>query len=302
MSVQRLVELSEAMAAAVARAAPWVVRVEGRRRGPASGAVWSSDGLVVTASHAVEREEELSVGLEGGESASAELVGRDPATDLALLRVARGGLSPAEWSDAEPRPGQLLLSLTRPGRGPRVGLGAVARVGPEWRTPAGGRLERFLEADLPLRPGLSGGLFLDAGGLALGLAAGALLRGTAVGLPPPALRRIVKALLAHGGVRRGFLGISTLPVRLPPGPAREGGQEVGLLVTAVEPESPAARAGLLLGDAVLRAAGRAVAHAAELLPFLEEEHIGEPLLLHTLRAGAAREVTVTVGARPGRRP
>ncbi|MBI5067178.1 MAG: serine protease [Deltaproteobacteria bacterium] len=302
MSIERLVELSEGMAAAAARAAPWVVRVEGRRRGPASGAVWSADGLIVAAAHALEREEELAVGLEGGETVPAELVGRDPGIDVAVLRVARGGLAPAEWSEAAPRPGQLLLGLSRPGRGLRVALGVVARVGPEWRTPAGGRLERYLEADLPLRPGLSGGLLLDAGGRALGLSAGGLARGAALGIPPEALRRAVKAILAHGGVRRGFLGISTLPVRLPGGTAREQGQEAGLLVTGVEPGSPAERAGLLLGDTVLRAAGQAVAHPSELLPFLEEERIGEPLALRTLRAGALREVPVTVGARPGRRP
>jgi len=302
MSIERLVEVSEGMAAVAARAAPWVVRVEGRRRGPASGTVWSSDGIVLTAAHALEREEELTVGLEGGETAAAEFLGRDPGTDLAVLRLARGGLAPAEWSETAPRPGQLLLGLSRPGRGARVALGAVARVGPEWRAPSGGRLERYLEADLPLQPGFSGGLLLEAGGKALALAAGGLLRGTALGLTPEALRRLVKAVLAHGGVRRGFLGISTLPVRLPPAAARELGREVGLLVTAVEPESPAERAGLLLGDTVVRAAGQGVAHASDLLPFLEEERIGEVLPLTTLRAGAAREVPVTVGARPGRRP
>jgi len=302
MSIEKLVQVSEGMAAAAARAAPWVVQVEGRRRGPASGTVWSSDGLVLAAGHAVEREEELTAGLEGGETAPAELVGRDPGTDLAVLRVARGGLSAAEWSEAAPRPGELLLGLSRPGRAPRLALGAVARVGPEWRTPAGGRLERYLEADLALRPGFSGGLLLDASGRALALAAGGLLRGTALGIPPEALRRLVKAILAHGGVRRGFLGISTLPVRLPPATARELGREVGLLVTAVEPDSPAERAGLLLGDTVLQAAGQGVAHASELLPFLEEERIGEVLALSTLRAGVVRQVPVMVGARPRRRP
>lgn len=293
MSNGRLEELSEGMAAAAARAAPWVVRVEGRRRGPSSGAVWSADGAVVTASHAVEREEELEVGLEGGERVPAELVGRDPGTDLAVLRARRGGLPPAEWSEASPRPGQLLLGLSRPGRGPRLALGVVARIGPEWRTPAGGRLERYLEADLSVRPGLSGGLFLDASGRALGLASGGLLRGAALAIPPETLRRVVASILAHGGVRRGFLGVATLPVRLPPA----GEVEAGLLVTAVEPGSPAERAGLLLGDTILAAGGQPVAHPAELLPLLEEERIGEPLLLRTLRAGAVREVSVTVGAR-----
>jgi len=103
------------------------------------------------------------------------------------------------------------------GRGIRAGLGIVARVGPEWRTGGGGRVERWLETDLPLRPGLSGGPVLDARGKAMGLLTGGLLRGHALALPPETLRRVVGSILAHGSVRRGFLGIATVPVVMPIG-------------------------------------------------------------------------------------
>jgi S1-C subfamily serine protease len=299
-NVETLQGLSEALSEITARASAWAVRVDGRRGAPASGAVLSPD-LVVAASHAVARDEELEVGLAEGETVPAELVGRDPGTDLALLRVPRGGLQPTEWSEAAPRVGQLLLELSRPGRGPRAALGLVGRVGPEWRTPAGGRVERYLELDLALRPGLSGSLVLDASGQALGLAAGGLLRGLALALPAEAVRRVAEAILAHGGVRRGFLGVATLSVRLPAG-AREGGPGVALLLTAVEPGSPAEQAGLALGDVILSVEGTPVAHAGELLPFLEAERIGQPLLARAWRAGAVREVKLVVGARPGRRP
>lgn len=301
MSIEKLVEISDGLAELAARAAPWVVRLEGGRRSPASGVIWAADGTVVAASHALERDEEIEVGLEGGEAVVAELVGRDPATDLAVLRVACSGLVPATFAEVAPRVGSLAVGLTRPGRGPRASLGVVARVGPEWRTPSGGRIDRYLETDLALRPGFSGGLVLGARGEALGLAAGGLLRGHALVVPPETLRRVVTAILSHGTVRRGFLGIATVPVRLPAGLEREPGPPVGLLLTAVEPGSPAERAGLLLGDVVLSVEGKPVAHAGELLPFLEEERIGEGLSVRVWRGGAARELKVVVGARGAER-
>lgn len=294
--------LSDGLAELAAGAAPAVVRVDGGRRRPASGAVWSEDGAIVTASHALERDEGLEAGLEGGETLPARLVGRDPATDLAVIRVERRGLVPASWGDGG-RPGQLVLALSRPGRGLRAALGVLARAGGEWRTPAGGRVDRWLELDLAPRPGFSGGPVLDASGRALGLAAGGLLRGHALAVPPETLRRVVEALLAHGAVRRGFLGIATIPVRLPPAAEREAGRATALLVTAVEPGSPAEQAGLALGDALLAVEDRAVAHAGELLPLLEPERIGQPLRVRLWRGGAARELRVVVGARgDGSRP
>jgi S1-C subfamily serine protease len=296
-----LVSLSLRLASLVSDRSPHVVRVDGRRRGPAAGIVWSSDGLVVTSSHAVDRDEELEIGLPSGDTVAAELVGRDPSTDLALVRARATGLSPAEWSDAEPGAGELVVLLSRPGRSPRAALGLVARVAGEYRGAGGGRIDRWLETSIDPAPGLSGALAVGAGGAALGLATAGLVRGAVMVIPSATLRRVVRALAAHGGVRRGFLGVATFPVRLPEALRAVAGQGGALLVSAVEPDSPAARAGLLLGDAVVALGGMPVSEPGDLLPLLEEERIGEPLAVRLVRAGEVREVTVTVGARGERR-
>lgn len=304
METDPLSTLSRRVAQLVAERSPHVVRVDGRHRGPATGIVWSSDGLVVTTHHALERDEELEVGLPSGDTAAAELVGRDPTTDLALLRVSAGGLVAATWSDEPLSAGELVLALSRPGRSPRAALGLVARAAGEFRGAGGGRIDRWLETSLPLEPGLSGALVVGASGAPAGIATAGLVRGTAMIVPPATLRRVTAALVAHGAVRRGFLGVTTLPIRLGAAAARAG-QPGALLVSAVEPESPAERAGLLLGDVLLALGGEPVRHAGDLLPLLEEDRIGQPVPVRLLRAGEVREVSVTVGARgarAGRRP
>ncbi len=300
MEADALTALSRRIAALVAERSPHVVRVDGRHRGPASGIVWSQDGLVVTTHHALQRDEEIEVGLPSGESAEAEVVGRDPSTDLVLLRVRATGLAAAPWSDEAPAAGELALALSRPGRSPRAALGLVARVAGEYRGAGGGRIDRYLETSLDLAPGLSGSLVVGAAGAPLGVATAGLVRGAVMIVPAATLRRVVGALAAHGTVRRGFLGVSTFPVRLGAALGAQAGQGGALLVSGVEPESPAARAGLLLGDALLALAGERVSEPGDLLPLLEEERIGQPLAVRLLRAGEVRELTVTVGARGGR--
>jgi S1-C subfamily serine protease len=300
MAVGSWMELSEALVATVKHAAGAVVRVEGRRRGSSSGVVWSPDGTVVTANHEIELEDEVEVGLHSGETAAAELVGRDPSTDLAVLRVKAASLTAAEWSEAPLEVGQLLLSVTRPGRGPKAGLGLVSRLGEAWRTSSGGKLDRYIELDLGLHPGFSGGLVLDLAGRGLGLATAGLVRGTPLAVPAATLRRVVKAILAHGGVRRGYLGVASVPVRLAASLAKDAGQASALLLTAVEDDSPAARAGLLVGDVLLSFDGSAVGHMGDLLPLLEEERIGDQARVRIARGGTVKEVQVTIGARGGR--
>jgi S1-C subfamily serine protease len=300
MAAESWMELSGALVAVVRQAAGAVVRVDGRRHGSSSGIAWSPDGIVVTASHGLEADDGIEVGLPSGETVEAEVVGRDPSTDLAVLRV-KGTLAAAEWSESPLEVGQLVLSLTRPGRGPKAGLGLVSRLGDSWRTPWGGKLDRYVELDLGLHPGFSGGLVLDMAGRGLGLATAGLVRGTPIAVPAATLRRVVKAVLAHGGVRRGYLGVASVPVRLPAPLAKEASQASALLITEVEAESPAARAGLTVGDLLLALDGTAVSHTGDLLPLLEEERIGEQARARIARGGAVREIQLTIGARGGAR-
>jgi len=302
MEPTALAALSADLTALVERAAPSVVRVEGRRRAAASGLVWSPDGVLVTAHHAVERDEEIEVGLPSGDTAVAEVVGRDPSTDLAALRVRASGLAAVDWPEAPAiGPGALVVGVTRPGRTPRAGLGVLARASGEWRPPQGGRLDRWLETTLDLHRGLSGGLAVTAAGAPLGLLSAGLVRGTAMVVPAATLRRVVKSLLAHGEVRRGYLGVATTPLSLPAALRAATGEEVALLVTAVEPDSPADRAGLRFADAILSFGGERLQEPGALLGLLAEDRIGDAVVLRVLRGGDVLEVAVTIGTRDRRR-
>lgn len=295
---ETLTDLSNALAGLVERGEPSIARIEARRRGPSSGVVWSADGVVVTAHHVLERDEGIEVGLPDGREVVATLVGRDPATDIAVLRVPASGLAAASWSDtAGLRVGHLVVALSRPGRSARASLGMVSALGDTWRSPAGGRLDRYVQTDLGIHIGFSGSLLLDATGRALGINTTGLLRGHALAVPEPTLRRVVASLLAHGRIRRGFLGIGTYPVRLPANLQPALGQPSALLLVSVEPDSPASRAGLLQGDALVSLAGQPVRHPGELLGLLEEDRIGQDLIARIVRAGELREVPVTIGVR-----
>jgi S1-C subfamily serine protease len=293
-----LVELSGELAGAVEQAAPGIVRVEGRRRGASSGVAWSADGVIVASHHAVDADEDVPVGLHDGRTVPARVVGRDPGTDLAVLRAEANGLARPHWEEGPaPRVGQLVLGLSRPGRSARARLGIVSAAGGEWRTPAGGRLESYLETDIAPHPGFSGGLLLGADGKPLGVTTVGLLRGAGMAVAAASLRRVVETLLARGRVRRGWLGIGTQPVALGEDLRGRLGQASALLVLSVQTQSPAARAGLLLGDVLLRAGESRLTGPAELLPALDEDRVGHDLALRILRAGEERDLTIQVGER-----
>jgi S1-C subfamily serine protease len=290
-----LVDLSGELAAVVESAVASVVRVEGRRRSASSGVAWSPDGVIVSSHHAVDGEEDVPVGLHDGRTVSARVVGRDPGSDLAVLRAEVKGLAAPRWDESTtPRVGHLVVGVSRPGRTARARLGVVSAVAGEWRTPAGGRLESYLETDIDPRPGFSGGLLLGADGRAIGVTTAGLVRGAGMAVVPRSLRRVVEALLVHGRLRRGYLGLGTQTIAMVP---PQAGQTAAIIVLSVQPDSPAARAGLLVGDVLLRAGEDRLTHPAALMPALDEDRVGHELRLRILRAGEERDVTIVVGER-----
>ena len=294
-----LSDLSAAMAAMVDLAGASVVRVEGRRGRPASGIVWSPDGEIVTASHVVSREEGLLVGLPGGDKVEAREVGRDPAADLAVLRTSATGLKPPAWLPIEEaRVGHLVLALGRPGRTVQATLGVISALGGEWRTPEGSLIERYLQTDVVMYPGFSGGPLVSADGRVIGLNTSGLARGVSLSLPAATLQRVVPMLLTHGHIRRGYLGIGAQPVRLPEDIAGQLGQETGVLLMSVEPGGPAASAGMTLGDTLVGLEGAPIRHMDDLLAALGGDRIGQPLAARILRGGKLQEMRVTAGERP----
>ena len=295
---ETLKKISDDLAQTVEDADPLVVRVSARRRLPASGIVWSSDGTIVTSHHVVERDDNIEVGLPNGETVSATLAGRDASTDIAVLRASAEGLSEPRWKGAENlRVGNIVLALGRPGDSVLATMGIVSALGQSWRTPTGGRVDRYLQSDVVMYPGFSGGPLVDSEGSVVGLNTSALARGAAVAVPAETLSRVVGTLLASGRIRRGYLGVGAQPARLPEGMAKELGQESGLLLVSVETGGPAERSGLLMGDTLVSLNGNPLRHLDDLLSALGEEAIGDAIPAKLIRGGVLKDTTVTVGER-----
>ncbi len=293
-----LSSLSSDLAAIVASAGQSVVRIEGRRRFPASGIVWSADGLIVTAHHVLTQDENIRVGLPDGKSVEATLVGRDPTTDLALLSD-KAKSKTSTWVDPDNlRVGHLVLALGRPGRTVQAALGIVSAQGESWRTPAGGSIDHYLQADASGYPGFSGGPLVTMEGSVVGVNTSGLLRGTTVTIPTPTVRQTVEELLARGRIARGYLGIGMQAARLPSNLAKQLEQETGLLVISVDPDSPAEQAGLVLGDTIVAIGGKPVRHSDHLLALLGRDQIGVTVDVRIVRAGQLQELTATIGEHP----
>jgi S1-C subfamily serine protease len=299
-----LESLSTDLTAAVDRAGRSVVAVHARRRIPASGVLWRP-GVVVATHHTVHKDADVRVSFGDGAEGRATVAGRDPGTDLVVLRYEAGaggtGNTPAAADVArEPvRVGLLALALGRPGEQVTAALGLVSAVGPAWRTWHGGEIDQFVRLDAAVYDGFSGGPLVDAAGRVLGINTSALARAAAVTIPAATVDRVVDQLLAGGRVRRGYLGIGTQPVRLPDAVrAQAGDQQTALMIVALEPGSPADQAGLLLGDILLALDGRATSDVDDVLAALGHDAVGRTLDARVLRAGGLRSVPVAVGEPP----
>ncbi|MGL4608367.1 MAG: S1C family serine protease [Trueperaceae bacterium] len=267
-----------------------VVQVHGRRGYPLSGVAWS-DTTIITTNRATERDEDIQVQLSDGTTHPATLIGRDPRTDLAALKVTEK-LKAATWQSTEKlKVGQWLLRVARP-NGIRTTHGILGYVGDAWHTMTGGKIDEAIYTDAPTFTGFSGGAVVTTSGEVIGISSAALNQSGNAVIPTSTIKRVVEALLEHGYVKRGYLGISTQPVKLPETLGLE--QHRALMIIAVEENSPAAKAGLVLGDTLIHFDGQAVDHPTTLASNL---NTGQNTKVKILRGGQLHDMQITVGER-----
>ncbi len=289
--------LSNAMADAVERVAAAVVTVNGRPRQSATGVVYDAD-LVLTADHVVEVEDNLTVGTPDGRTLPAQVAGRDPSTDLAVLRVPGLNIEGAGTAENPARVGQFVLAVGRPGEsGVSASSGIVSAAGGPLRVGRHARLEQYIRTDAIPYPGFSGGPLIDASGAVLGILTTGLAGGAALAIPAPLAWRVAGTLAQQGSVKRGFLGISSQPVQLAESQRAGWAHELGLLIVRVEPGSPADKGGLLLGDILVGLDGQALNDTEDLQGLLAGDRVGKIVPVQVIRGGTLQTLQVTIGQR-----
>jgi S1-C subfamily serine protease len=289
--------LDQALADAVTRVAPSVLHIVRRRGGTAIAWPGTAADLVVTSSAHTPDHTRVGVPSQDDlEWREAEVIGRDPGTDVALLRVTGGGLAPAPLRECDGLAvGNLALAIGRPGRTARASLRVIGVLGPPFRTPWGGKLDRYVESDRAIPRGFSGGPLIDAAGAVIGMNTRALQPGADLAVPVATLRRVVDELVLHGKIRRGYLGVGAYPAHLPA--SFGGGHERGALVASLDDGGPAATAGVLVGDIIVELGGTPIS-GPDRLRLAIADRAGETLRLGLVRAGAPHTVELALGSRP----
>jgi S1-C subfamily serine protease len=295
-----LIDLSNALARETDRAAASVVAIHTEARGSSSGVVWRA-GILVTAEHALRRDEEIHVTLADGRIVPATLAGRDASTDLAVLKCAEA-LSPvAEISDVSAiKPGSLVLVVGRTrASGPVAALGAVSLVASERRTWIGAALSPYIRLDIGLQPTAVGGAVIDAYGRAIGIATPRFARFGAIAVPAATVNRVVDALLRTGHIPHGYLGVGLHPIRLPEALRQtlQRNEKTAAMVVEVEPEGPAHKAGIMIGDLLIAFGPHAITRVEDVHAQLTADAIGKSINTKYVRGGAAQETSIVVGER-----
>jgi S1-C subfamily serine protease len=285
-----LLAFSNEVADLVDRAAQSVVSLRGARRWPLSGLHWRP-GVIVTAEEGLEHDEQLNVMLPDGRTTDATLAGRDPTTDIAVLRFQPDGLKTVAAGDAATlRAGNIIVAVGRNDAGPVASLGIAAVASGAWRSRRGGTIDRLIRLDLRLSPAGEGGAMVDASGRVLGMTVPGPRR-RVLGIPASTIDRVADQLLAKGHIARGYLGAGLTPVR-------HGGK--GVLIVSLDPTGPAVSAGLMIGDLITHWNGQEVARVRGIMQLLGPESVGTQVALNLVRGGSAVEKTITIGERPRR--
>jgi S1-C subfamily serine protease len=288
---------SRELADAVASAARAVVFTQGRRGRAASGTVIADKRFVVS-DHLLDADETVAYRDDSGAEHRARVIGRDGSTDLALLSVEDGTMAPLELAAEPVRVGHLVLAVGRTSGGPVARPGHVAAISGPHDSSSGVRIDALIHTTLSPFSGFSGGALVDPRGALIGVSTSAVGRGAGLAIPIADVQRIVASLERHGRVRRGFLGVTTLPVAIPAS-QRSGPDtaERGLLVSTVLDGSPAAGARVLVGDIIVAIGGTPVKRTQDLLALLGGDRVGSACELAVVRGREAVTLEVTIGER-----
>jgi S1-C subfamily serine protease len=293
-----LLAFSEHAAELVERAAGSIVAVHGGGRWPLSGIHWRS-GVIVTAEEVLERDENIKLTLPGGRVADASLAGRDPTTDVAVLRFQPDGLPTATTAEASLRAGYVVVAVGNHDGAPLAALGIVALAGGAWHSVRGGAIDSLIRLDLALSPAAEGGALVDLQGRVIGMAVLGSSR-RALSIPSSTIDRVVDQLLARGHVFRGYLGAGLQPIKQEraSGGSQASGSRRGVLVVSIDPNGPSARAGILVGDIVTVWNGQPIERVREIMRLLGPESIGTTVDLGLIRGGAPAALRVVISERP----
>jgi S1-C subfamily serine protease len=295
-----LIDLSNALARETDRAAASVVAIHTEARGSSSGVVWRA-GIIVTAEHALRRDEEIQVTLPDGRIVPAALAGRDASTDLAVLKCAEAATPVGEIGEVSTiKPGSLTLVVGRTrASGPVAALGVVSMVASERRTWIGAPLSPYVRLDVGLQPTAVGGAVIDAYGHAIGIATPRFARFGAIAVPASTVNRVVDALLRTGHIPHAYLGVGLHPIRLPEAlrQSLQRNEKTAAIVVEVEPESPAHKAGIMIGDLLISFGAHPITRVEDVHAQLTSEVIGKSIVVKLVRGGAPQETTIVVGER-----
>jgi S1-C subfamily serine protease len=256
--------------------------------------------MILTADHVIEREEDIKVILADGTEVTAHLAGRDPGTDLAVLKLDSASATPAEVSKTPARVGQFVLALGRPStKGIESSFGTVNSIGGPVRTGRGSMLESYIKTDVVSYPGFSGGPLVNGDGTIFGINTSGFGNGSAITIPADIAWKIAETLAKHGKIKRGYLGIrsQTVEISTDARKALKREQETGLLLVGLEADSPAGKGGLIVGDILVGVAGESVAHQDDLFVRLSGDVVGKSVAIDILRGGKLESIKVEIGER-----
>ncbi len=297
-----LVALSNNLADVVEQAGRSVVIVNGRSRMSSSGVHWRQ-GIIVTADETIKRSEDITITLPDGRTLPATLVGRDPSTDIAILKLQNVELPVAEIGEASLlKVGHMVLAVGRSiESGLSASMGVVSALGGSWRSSYGGLIDQFVRLDLNLYPSIEGGPLVEATGRVVGITVSGPRR-TVLSIPASTINRVVDQLLSKGHIARGYLGLGMQPVRLPETLKNTLNLSSvgGVIVVNVESDGPADKSGMLIGDVLVAIDGTPVSDTGDIQAMLGSHSVGKILNVQIVRGGTLVEVALTVGERQGK--